>query len=263
MTTDLADLGRDLVAVASTDDAGAADRLRAALGDDVSLQSPVGEQHGPDAVLDALATTRGLFASGTWSAPVVSEGTVQVSATFLPGGPLAATAFDVRVADDGRVASIAQRFTPAGPPPAVPVDLHPFAAAIDGALDSRTTVVAAYVDGDGRPQLSFRGTVQVLDATRLALWARDANGGMPRALAANPQLAFWYHDPATRTTFQFHGQGHVEDDTAVRDHVFDHSPEREQQFDPDRAGVAIVVDVDQVTGRGPDGAVHQRRDAQP
>jgi Pyridoxamine 5'-phosphate oxidase len=251
MTADLDATGRDLLAVATTDDETAADALRGVLHPDVVLRSPVGDQTGPDAVLDALAMTRGLFVTGTWSAPRAGEGQVEISATFPPGGFVAAAALIARADDAGRIVEITQRFTPAGPPEPVPLDLASFAPVVDGALGNGTTVVVAYVDDEGQPHLSFRGTVQVFDEERLALWARDAGGGLPRALPTNPRLAFWYHDPGTRTTLQFHGRGHVEHDPDVRDTVFERSPEREQQFDPERAGVAIVVDVDQVTGRGP------------
>jgi len=263
MTTDLDAIARDLLAVATSEHDDAVAALRPALHDDVALHNPMGNPSGPDAVLEALAATRALFAAGTWSEPVVGEGEVRFTATFAPGAVLGGAELTLRFDDDARIVEIRERLTPAGPPPPVAVDLRPFAAIVDGALDNGTTIVAAYVDADGRPQLSFRGTVQVLDDDRLALWIRDANGGMPRALAANPHLSFWYHERSTRTTFQFQGRGHVAADPQTRDTVFDHSPEREQQFDPDRTGVAIVVDVDVVTGRGPDGQVNMRRDPQP
>jgi hypothetical protein len=262
MTIDL-DAARRLLAAATSERDATDERLRAALHDDVTLASPIGEQHGPDAVLAGLATTRELFASGTWSEQLAGDDEVRFTGAFPPGSPLAAAELRLHFDDRGRIDEIRERLSPAGPPPPVPVDLRPFAVAIDGALDNGTPVVAAYVDGDGQPQLSFRGTVQVLDRARLALWIRDANGGLPRALATNPRLAFWYHDRSTRATYQFQGRGRVETDPATRDVVFEGSPTREQQFDPDRSGVAVVVDIDVVTGRGPDGPVNMRRDAQP
>ena len=263
MTTDFDATARTFVAAATSEDTAAEQALRAALHDDVEFRSPIGDKTGAAAVLEAIATTRGLFATGTWAEPVAGEDEVRVSATFAPGGFLAAAEVTLRFDDDGRIVEVRQRLTPAGPPTPIPVDLRRFAPAIDGALDNGTTVVVAYVDGDGQPQLSFRGTVQVLDDTRLALWIRDANGGLPRALAANPRLSFWYHDQSTRTTYQFHGTGQVDGDPAMRDTVYENSPDREQQFDPDRNGVAVVVDVDSVVGRGPEGTVNMRRDAQP
>ena len=55
--------------------------------------------------------------------------------------------------------------------------------------------------------------------------------------------------------------GRVDEDPHVRDVVFDNSPEREQSIDPDRLGVAVVVDVDHVQGRLADGPVNMTRDA--
>jgi hypothetical protein len=133
------------------------------------------------------------------------------------------------------------------------------AHAIDGALDNGTPVIAAYVDRDGQPQLSFRGTTQVYSTDQVALWIRDPEGGLVRALSANPRLTFFYRDPATRANYQIQGRGRVVLDPRVRTVVFDNSPDREQALDPERRGVAVVVDVDRVTGRGPDGAVNMQR----
>ena len=66
---------------------------------------------------------------------------------------------------------------------------------------------------------------------------------------------------AARTFLQIQGRGRVDDDPHVRDVVFDNSPEREQSIDPDRLGVAVVVDVDHVQGRLADGPVNMSRDA--
>ncbi|MFI5046932.1 MAG: pyridoxamine 5'-phosphate oxidase family protein [Acidimicrobiia bacterium] len=263
MTTDFDVTARDFLAAATSESATAEQALRSALHDDVHLLSPVGEPTGPDAVLETIGMFRGLFATGTWSEPRAGEGEVVFTATFPPGGPLGSAEVTLRFDDDGRIVEIRERLTPGGPPPAVPVDLDQLATEINGALGDGNTVVVAYVDGDGQPQLSFRGTVQVLDAARLALWIRDPNGGLPKALAGNPRLSFWYHDRSTRTTYQVQGRGRVDPDPQARTTVYDNSPEREQQFDPDRAGVAVVVDVDLVTGRGPAGAVNMRLDAQP
>ena len=260
--TDVDPIARDLLAVATTDDSAALDSLRAAMRDDVVLRGPTGDQLGPAAVLDALASTRGVLVAGTWSERRTGPGETRFSATFASDTGLASADLLVRVGDDGRIAEILQRHTPAAPPPPAPVDLQRFAPVIEAAGLQGPTIVVAYVDGDGQPHLSFRGTVQVLDAERLAMWNIDAQGGLARAIVANPHLACWYHDADTRTTLQFHGRAHIDNDSLVRDAVFDHSPEREQRKDPDRAGIAIVVDVDRVAGRSPEGAVDMRRVAQ-
>jgi hypothetical protein len=261
MTVNL-DAVRAYLAAATADGDGADDALTRVLSDEVELTGPLGDGRGPQAVLEGIRTLRGLYATGTWAEPVTEGDTVRLTATFPLGSPLGSAALAIGFDAAGRIASVRQTLTPGAPPPPVPVALdNEIGAAIDGALDNGTTVVTAYVDADGQPQLSFRGTTQAYGADGLALWIRDRAGGLLRALPHNPRLTFWYSDPSTRTHYQIQGRGHVEDDAEVRRAVFDGSPEREQRLDPERQGVAVVVEVDRVTGRGPNGPVNMSRDA--
>jgi hypothetical protein len=236
--------------------------LASHLAGDVMVRSPLGQGAGPDAVLEGVQSMGPLFTTGTWSEPVVDGDAGRVSASFPAGSALGGATLTFTFDRDGKVSALTQQLAPPPPPPAGPVKLdQQIATAIDGALDNGTPIIAAYVDAEGQAQLSFRGTTQVYSEDQLALWIRDPGGGMVRALAHNPRLTFWYRDPETRVFYQLQGVGHIETDPAARDVVFDHSPEREQVFDPDRNGVAIVVDLHRVTGRGPDGPVNMLRDA--
>ena len=125
--------------------------------------------------------------------------------------------------------------------------------AVNNALATMNPILLSYVDASGQPHLSFRGTTQVYSDDQLALWARDAHGGLPSALPNNPKVALLYRNPETRSMYVFSGRGRVESADDVRTHVFDASPEREQQADPDRKGVAIIVDLDTIEGRTADG----------
>ena len=107
----------------------------------------------------------------------------------------------------------------------------------------------------------MRGTTQVFSSDQVALWIRDPQGGLVRALPHSPRLSFFYRDPAARAFLQIQGRGRVDDDLQVRDTVFVNSPEREQSIDPDRRGVAVVVEIDHVQGRLAGGAVNMFRDA--
>ena len=117
------------------------------------------------------------------------------------------------------------------------------------ALTDGYPVVAASVDDDGQPHLSFFGTTQVLTADQLALWARNPTTSFLRRIATNPKVALLYRNSAERVTFQFHGRASVSTDEGIRRQVYDASPEVERSMDPDRAGVAVVIDVDAVRGR--------------
>jgi Pyridoxamine 5'-phosphate oxidase len=117
------------------------------------------------------------------------------------------------------------------------------------ALEDGCPVVAASVDRDGQPHLSFFGTTQVYAADQLAIWVRNPDAPFLQRLAGNPRVAFLYRNPADRVMYQFHGRGKPVDDADVRTRVYDQSPEVERTMDPDRRGVAVLIDIDNVRGR--------------
>jgi hypothetical protein len=55
------------------------------------------------------------------------------------------------------------------------------------------------------------------------------------------------------------GRGHIETDQAVRDRVYDLSPEVEQTHDPARRGQALIIDIERLQGSSPRGAVRMER----
>jgi hypothetical protein len=128
---------------------------------------------------------------------------------------------------------------------------------VNNAYDNRTPVVVVYVDGDGQPSMSFRGTAQAWSDTQLAFWARGASN-FPAHITERPQITLWYRDPAARTTLQFRGRARLENDPQNRDLIFDRSPAAEQAADPDRKGVAVVIDLDRVDGRTATGPIALR-----
>jgi hypothetical protein len=251
---------RRYLEAATSGTAATLEALAADLADGVALSSPLGGGAGRDVVLDSLRSVQPMLAAATWSDPVVDGDVVTVSGTLPPGSVLGTAVLTFRFDGDARIAQLQQAFTPGAPPPATGVALDgAIADAVNGALDNGTPIIAAYVDRDGQPQLSLRGTTQVYSADQLALWIRSPEGGLIAALPHNPRLTFFYRDPATRANYQIQGRGRVDADPPVRDVVFDNSPEREQAVDPERRGVAVIVDVDRVTGRGPSGPVNMQR----
>jgi hypothetical protein len=236
--------------------------LAAALAGDVALHSPLGGGTGPDAVLEGLGSLGPILATGTWGDPIVNGDVVRVSATFPPGAVIGGAALTFSFNADGKVAELSQQLAPAAPQPPTAVALaDEIATAIDGALENGTPVIVAYVDADGQAQLSLRGTTQVYSEDQIALWIRDPEGGLLRALPQNPRLTCWYRDPARLVMYQIQGIARVETDPRARDVVFGNSPEREQVFDPERRGAAVVIDVHRVTGRGLGGLINMRREA--
>ncbi len=122
--------------------------------------------------------------------------------------------------------------------------------AIKRALDDGCPVISSSVDGEGQPSLSFYGSTQVHGDDQLAIWVRNPGGGFLRRIAANSHVAFLYRNPERRQMWQFHGRARVADDPEQRDAIYEGSHKLERDRDPDRLGVAVIIDLDRVLERG-------------
>ena len=136
---------------------------------------------------------------------------------------------------------------------------------VNGALVNGAPMLLAAVDAEGRPRLSFRGSIQVYGPAELGFWARNGEGETLAALRANPNVAVMYRQPTTRSTLQFTGRARIAVG-AERDRVYDSAPEFEQRADPEKKGVGVIVELDRVEGmlgldeQGQRRGVRMRRD---
>ena len=145
-------------------------------------------------------------------------------------------------------------------------DLPPFTALrltpelhskINNALADKSPLVLAVVDSSGQPLLSFRGSTQSYSDTQLGIWVRNPGGNTLTAIRQNPKVALIYRS-ATTPLLQFHGLARIASDPGERERVFAAAPEVERKADPDRKGLAIVIDlkrIEGVVGIGPDGPI--------
>lgn len=127
---------------------------------------------------------------------------------------------------------------------------------VNGALVGGYPMLLAAVDGEGRPRLSFRGSIQTFSDDQLGFWARNGEGETMEAIAVNPNVAAMLRKPESRAFLQFSGRARVVSG-AERDKVYDSAPEFERRADADKKGVGIVIDLDRVEGGWP-GADGQR-----
>ena len=128
---------------------------------------------------------------------------------------------------------------------------------VNGALANGTPLLLAAVSPQGAPLASFRGSVQTYSDDQLGLWARNAEGGTVEAIKANPNVVLVYRSPTT-PVLQFRGRARIAESADEREKIYASAPEREQAGDPERKGVAVIVDLDEVGGVlkfGPDGPV--------
>jgi len=126
--------------------------------------------------------------------------------------------------------------------------------AIDGAATHGATPVLGYVDGDGVASLSFRGSTQVLSPTQLAIWARNPEGALQASIAERPTVSVLYFSRDTPGAIYLSIRGRARVAPESNDTVYANMIQVERDLDPERNGVAVVIDVDSVQGAGPDGS---------
>ena len=122
--------------------------------------------------------------------------------------------------------------------------------AIDSAFGSGKPIAIAYVDTDGAPQLSYRGSTQAYGDTTLAIWVRNPDGRILSSIAKQPAVALIYGDfnPEDRRFMILRGQARVDASEAVRKSVYEKAHPFEQSQDAERNGVAILIELDSVEG---------------
>ncbi len=117
-------------------------------------------------------------------------------------------------------------------------------------------ILMAHVDPDGKPTMTWRGSVCAISDTQLGVWARNAEGGTASSLEAHPDVMLVYRESGgpgqrSRAALNFRGKARVDNSEAARRAVWETMPQRERDSDPEMKGVAIVVDLESVTGMIP------------
>jgi Pyridoxamine 5'-phosphate oxidase len=122
--------------------------------------------------------------------------------------------------------------------------------AVNTAFETLRPIVVSYVDENGAPQLSFRGSTQAYSDKELAIWIRNPEGRILESIAKNPAVALIYgnFDPSARGFMTFRGRARVDSSAAVRNRVYDQAHAFERDKDKDRKGIALIVDLDSVDG---------------
>jgi hypothetical protein len=254
-----------------TGEASATERAAAYLAPDVELDTVGahmwGNGHeefvGYDAVLNmitGIGVMTGVYRGAPWTNPT-PDGDDRLKVTADIGGLVSSSSLTFTFDDRDQIARIEQVNTGGKPAPATDTIPEFVKAIVNSALANNTPLIVAYTDERGAPNLSLRGSTQVYSDTQLSMWVRHANGGMANALKKNPLMSLMYRDPPSRTNLAFEGKAHFETDEAIRDRVFELSPEVEQKHDPNRIGAVLLIDITRLSGSTPRGGVRMIRDA--
>ena len=131
------------------------------------------------------------------------------------------------------------------------------AAAIDGAALRGHTLAVAYVRDDGSPSVSFRGSTHVHSPTQLAIWARKHDSGLAAAIVDRPRVSLVFFEMEGPGARYLAIEGHARVVPELDQEVYEAIIEPERQQDPERQGVAVLIEVDTVAGAGENGFFQQ------
>ena len=84
------------------------------------------------------------------------------------------------------------------------------AQAVNGGYAAGRPVVISYVNADGYPSLSTRGSTHVHGPQQLAIWARNPEGGLQKAIASNPKVGLIAFNMDPFTLLFFTGRARVD-----------------------------------------------------
>ncbi len=213
---------------------------------------------GIDAVTERLTglwTYTPVLAAGAWEVIDSDDGVAAIGDFAGIGAAPAAYRLEFRFNEAGQISTIQEIFTPAAPPtPAA--GMSPWVRrCLDRALAEGRPVAVTYVDKEGLPSISLRGSLYTIDETRLGLWLRKPTGGLADAIAAGQTIAFLYRDSSTRTTLIGRAAGTIIDDPVARDSIFESTPEVEQRHDPARTGAAAILSLIDLRGTSSRGTI--------
>ncbi len=124
--------------------------------------------------------------------------------------------------------------------------------------------ILAYVGPDDAAHVSFRGSTHVHSDSAIAVWARDPQGGLPGAIAHNPNVTLIYREPnpeggRSLAVINIRGRGRLSANETERRKVYETMPEVERVPDPEMKGVAVIIEIESITGFIPGYILQMRR----
>ena len=200
-----------------------------------------------------------VYRKGSWQAPREEGDTVLVHASMPPFGA-GVQSVDIAFSfnDKGEITAVQQTNT--NNAPLYETDVMPefVKARVSRALADDIPLSVAYVDENGKPSLSLRGSTLAYSDTQLAIWARNREG-FAKAILKNPWVSLLYRENPTRSTLVFKGKAHIVEDQTEALRIHDITPEVERNHLPRDTGAAVVIDLESIDGSTPEGRVRFRR----
>jgi hypothetical protein len=122
---------------------------------------------------------------------------------------------------------------------------------INTALERGRMLAVAYVGNDGHPEISFRGSLSAYSDSQLAIWVRNPEGGILKAVQnGHEHIVALYGElgAQSRAFVTFRGRGRIDTADEVRRTVYANTPSIERDLDKEQKGVPLIIDLDSVDG---------------
>ena len=120
------------------------------------------------------------------------------------------------------------------------------------ALADGTPCLVGTATRDGKPQISPKGSVAVLDDQTLCYWERSLRTAYAH-LGENSNVVVYYRNfartseiPYRGAAMRFHGRARIVKTGTEREKVWNATIPAEQERDPQKAGVGVLIDVDRI-----------------
>ena len=194
----------------STGDRAAATEAAPHLAQDIVVQVGNRTFEGYDVALERITgiwPQTPVYRKGEWAAPAEENGNVVVHGTMAPvGAGPSKVNLTFAFNDEDKISRVDVENI-VGTELFEVSELPAFVCeAVNTALFNDTPLSVSYVDGDGKPKLSLRGSVRAYGAQALSIWARKESG-LADAIKSNPNMSLLFRDNPTRSTLIFTGQG--------------------------------------------------------
>jgi len=128
---------------------------------------------------------------------------------------------------------------------------------VNNAFNDAKPCLLATASKDGKPSVSFRGSMMAWDDEHLAYWERSHLRGEEN-LEENPNVVVFYMDYPPRVGWRFIGQATVYKDGEMRQRIMERTIKEELEKDPDRKGFGVLIRVDKIRAYGRDTIVQER-----
>jgi hypothetical protein len=200
-----------------------------------------------------------VYRKGNWRAPQEEGDKVLVHASMPPfGAGVQSVDLSFSFNQAGQISEVQQTNTNNVPLYETEVMPEFVRARVNSALADDIPLTVTYVDEEGKPSSSLRGSTMAYNDHQLSIWARS-RGGIVKALEKNPWMSLLYRENPTRSTLVFKGKGRILENGQEAMRIHDMIPEVERNHLTRESGAAIVIDLESVDGATPEGRVRFRR----